>query len=226
MLDVDFLICTDLRSRLIERPDWKVDLDSGKTVFVIPAFEFNTTRFADVGLKDFPRRKTDLLPLYADGSIVEFHNFWQLGHAPTNYAQWVSSQNDSYSVESDSYNFSYEPYVILRKDLAPWCDERFVGYGSNKAACLYEVYLAGFEFRVLPMDFIIHQRHEYPENERKIERRYNRRLYDHFREESCVRYNRMVSDVGNGDPTAVSETIPDRRNCKRFMREFMRRRSH
>jgi len=27
----------------------------------------------------------------------------------------------------------YEPYVILKKEGVPWCDERFVGYGANKA---------------------------------------------------------------------------------------------
>lgn len=27
----------------------------------------------------------------------------------------------------------YEPYVILKKEGTPWCDERFVGYGANKA---------------------------------------------------------------------------------------------
>lgn len=49
------------------------------------------------------------------------------------------------------------------------CDERFVGYGSNKAACLYEIYLSGAEFWVLPNDFLIHQRHPYPENDRRVE---------------------------------------------------------
>lgn len=49
------------------------------------------------------------------------------------------------------------------------CDERFVGYGSNKAACLYEIFLAGAQFWVLPQDFLIHQRHPYPENDRRVE---------------------------------------------------------
>lgn len=58
------------------------------------------------------------------------------------------------------------------------CDERFVGYGSNKAACLYEIYLSGAEFWVLPYDFLIHQRHPYPENDRRVEVRC--RLFDIF----------------------------------------------
>ncbi|KAF9432122.1 hypothetical protein BGZ76_011245 [Entomortierella beljakovae] len=27
----------------------------------------------------------------------------------------------------------YEPYIILKREGTPWCDERFVGYGGNKA---------------------------------------------------------------------------------------------
>jgi hypothetical protein len=49
------------------------------------------------------------------------------------------------------------------------CDERFVGYGANKAACLYEIFLAGVQFWAMPNDFLIHQRHPYPENDRRVE---------------------------------------------------------
>jgi len=49
------------------------------------------------------------------------------------------------------------------------CDERFVGYGGNKAACLYEMYLSGMSFYVLSDHFIIHQNHLYEENARKNE---------------------------------------------------------
>lgn len=27
----------------------------------------------------------------------------------------------------------YEPYIVLKREGTPWCDERFVGYGANKA---------------------------------------------------------------------------------------------
>ena len=85
------------------------------------------------------------------------------------------------------------------------CDERFVGYGSNKAACLYEIFLSGAEFWVLPNDFLIHQRHPYPENDRRVERKYNKRLYDSYREEACFRYSRMAAGVPNS--TLVDERI-------------------
>ena len=47
----------------------------------------------------------------------------------------------------------------------------------SKAACLFELYLSGVSFYVLPDDFLIHQSHEYAEAARKNERRYNRKLY-------------------------------------------------
>jgi hypothetical protein len=49
------------------------------------------------------------------------------------------------------------------------CDERFVGYGGNKAACLYEMYLSGVSFYVLSDDFLVHQSHAYDEEARKLE---------------------------------------------------------
>jgi hypothetical protein len=49
------------------------------------------------------------------------------------------------------------------------CDERFVGYGGNKAACLFEMYLSGISFFVLTDHFIIHQNHLYEETTRKAE---------------------------------------------------------
>jgi len=49
------------------------------------------------------------------------------------------------------------------------CDERFIGYGGNKAACLFEIYLSGVDFFVLSDDFIIHQSHPYAEQVRKHE---------------------------------------------------------
>lgn len=49
------------------------------------------------------------------------------------------------------------------------CDERFVGYGGNKAACLFGIYVSGIDFYVLPDDFLIHQSHAYAEETRKNE---------------------------------------------------------
>ena len=46
------------------------------------------------------------------------------------------------------------------------CDERFAGYGANKAACLFEMYLSGVSFYVLSDHFLIRQSHTYEEEAR------------------------------------------------------------
>ncbi|OAQ25970.1 glycosyltransferase family 49 protein [Linnemannia elongata AG-77] len=87
----------------------------------------------------------------------------------------------------------YEPYVILKKEGTPWCDERFVGYGANKAACLFEIYISGIDFWVMPEDFLIHQYHDYPTTDRKNGRILNRQLFVSFQQEVCFRtLSRMI----------------------------------
>jgi len=71
--------------------------------------------------------------------------------------------------KTTQYSPAYEPYTIFARDGPPWCDERFVGYGGNKAACLFEMYISGMSFFVLGDHFIIHQSHPYEENARRSE---------------------------------------------------------
>ncbi|CAO3675085.1 unnamed protein product [Umbelopsis ramanniana] len=195
MLDVDFHICTDFRQSIRENPAIMEKLRSGNTALVIPAFEF-VEQPDGLDSKTFPNSKSNLLHLVDQGKIDMFHRGWKKGHGSTNYTKWYES--DSVYLVTD-YNFSYEPYVIYKKEGSPWCDERFIGYGANKAACLYEIYLSGIEYEVLPHDFLIHQTHYYPETERTKERTYNRKLYDSFREEVCLRYARMFITAGDWD---------------------------
>ncbi|KAI9266724.1 glycosyl-transferase for dystroglycan-domain-containing protein [Phascolomyces articulosus] len=192
MLDVDFHLCTDIRSSTLRQlpkkyPELKQKLDSGQAALVVPAFEYLDQKDGE-DYRKFPKSKSKLM----QEPIDMFHRAWSRGHGSTNYTHWYQA-TDPYKVVD--YNYSYEPYVIMKKQGTPWCDERFIGYGGNKAACLYEIYLSGMEYWVLPEDFIIHQTHHYPEQTRDKERWYNRKLYTHFREELCLRYARkMMAD--------------------------------
>ena len=58
---------------------------------------------------------------------------------------------------------------LISPSIAGRCDERFAGYGGNKAACLFEMYLSGVSFYVLSDHFIIHQSHKYEEEARREE---------------------------------------------------------
>ncbi|TRM69143.1 glycosyltransferase family 49 protein [Schizophyllum amplum] len=193
MLDIDFSVCTDFRRVIRFTPDLRQRLDSG-VALVIPAFEYSNL---DEGTNQdvFPRTKEALLNLVNVGRIGMFHASWQPGHNSTDYGKYyVSSPGEVYEVTH--YQPSYEPYIVMRKDGPPWCDERFVGYGGNKAACLFEIYLSGVSFQVLADHFIIHQNHLYEETIRKNERKYNRKLYAEFKEEACLKYLKVYADAG------------------------------
>lgn len=113
-----------------------------------------------------------------------FHVSWSPGHNSTNYKKfYAAAPGEMYKVTR--YQPAYEPYVIFKKDIPAWyaspitcsrahshsdrCDERFVGYGGNKAACLFEMYLSGVSYYVLSDHFIIHQNHRYEEKIREEE---------------------------------------------------------
>lgn len=127
--------------------------------------------------------KQRLRRLHDAGKIQVFHQAWEGerfatklardnpgigGHNSSDYSRYFqAAPGDVYKVHA--YQHAYEPYVIFKRDSAPWCDERFIGYGGNKASCLYEMYLAGISFYVLSDDFLIHQSHLYAEDVRKAE---------------------------------------------------------
>ncbi|KAI7865410.1 glycosyl-transferase for dystroglycan-domain-containing protein [Spinellus fusiger] len=188
MLDVDFYLCTDFRKALKSQPQLMEELRSGRAAVVVPAFEFIKEKDGE-DWRDFPTTKEALMDIVMEDRIDMFHRSWKRGHGSTNYTRWYASEMP-YKVTD--YNYSYEPYVIFKKEGTPWCDERFIGYGANKAACLYEIYLAGIDYWVLPNDFLIHQTHHYMEDTRAKERKYNKKLYDYYREEVCLRYARMI----------------------------------
>ncbi|KAH7927477.1 glycosyltransferase family 49 protein, partial [Leucogyrophana mollusca] len=187
MLDVDFAVCTDFRAAIRGSRDGEIGrrLMTGDAALVVPAFEYVKQQDGlDQGT--FPRDKASLLSLVKAKKIDMFHRTWAPGHNSSDYARYYSaSPGEVYKVTQ--YQSAYEPYVIFKKDGAPWCDERFVGYGGNKAACLYEMYISGMSFYVLADHFLVHQSHPYEEAARKLERKSNRKIYQDFKEEVCLR---------------------------------------
>lgn len=165
MLDVDFHLCTDFRKSIFNNPAITKMLQSGKTAIVVPAFEYVDQKDGD-DWRTFPVKKEDVIQQVNDLKLDTFHSSWVSGHGATNYTHWYSAK-DIYPVTE--YEFSYEPYVIYKKEGTPWCDERFIGYGANKAACLYEIFISGVDYYVLPDDFLIHQSHKYANHDRTRE---------------------------------------------------------
>ncbi|KAG0097686.1 hypothetical protein BGZ93_002167 [Podila epicladia] len=195
LLDVDFHICTDLKRHLKENEMARKFLREGAAL-VLPAFEFTDERDGEDSAT-FPKEKRVVEKLVQGKKLVPFHSVkFAPGHEASNYTKWYAT-DDVYQVMS--FNWKYEPYVVLRREGTPWCDERFVGYGANKAACLYEIYISGIDYYVLPQDFLIHQSHAYPESKRSggvnapfFGRKLNGELYSAFRDELCLRYAKSM----------------------------------
>ncbi|KAI0666270.1 glycosyl-transferase for dystroglycan-domain-containing protein [Trametes maxima] len=214
MLDVDFAVCTDWRGAVrealhaaaitpnrhgartermqhdsINSADMVRMLREGTAALVVPAFEY-VKQEEGIDQRTFPTDKQALTRLAKARPpiISSFHASWAPGHNSTDYEKYYSIPPGTHTVyRVEHYQSAYEPYVITSKRVS-WCDERFEGYGGNKAACLFEMYLSGVSFYVLSDHFLIHQSHKYEEEARREERKSNRKLYSDFKEESCLRY--------------------------------------
>ncbi|KAG0368005.1 glycosyl-transferase for dystroglycan-domain-containing protein [Gamsiella multidivaricata] len=212
LLDVDFHICTNLRKHLQENPYARQLLREGSAL-ILPAFEF-THEEDGVDSATFPVEKQAVEKLVADKNLMAFHSAkFVPGHGATDYPKWFKT-DEIYRVTE--FNYKYEPYVILKKEGTPYCDERFVGYGANKAACLYEIYISGIDYYVLPKDFLIHQSHAYLESKRSGGRKLNGELYTAFRDELCFRYARAMYFANELDTRKAANMKSQCSNLKGF----------
>ena len=120
-----------------------------KRALVIPAFN---------GKKGFiyPSSKKDLLHQLVKGSVSRFC-IWctHQTHGPTNYTLWTTADRP-YIVE---WAFHFEPYIVVDRSV-PRYDEKFLGYGWNKVSQITALKAEGYEFVVLPNEFIIHSPHK------------------------------------------------------------------
>ncbi|KAJ3227573.1 hypothetical protein HK099_001422 [Clydaea vesicula] len=181
-LDVDFIVNLNFSEHIKKNEYVYNKLKLGDSVFILPAFEYtkgNIKKNVDL----FPKNKEEVKKLGKKLQI--FHGSRNAGHLSTNYPQWMKSMT-AYKIKPTS--MAYEPYAVFNKNNVPWSDERFTGYGNNKAAWWYEIYLSGLEFHVLPEDFVIHLDHSYNEKARKEERDRNKNLFQNYLTELCDRY--------------------------------------
>jgi len=87
-------------------------------------------------------------------------NYFPIAHAPTNYTAWfentTTGADSTYRVATPKHPWYYEPYVIVRADLALPFDESFVQYGFNKISFVHELAAAGFDFHVTKNAHTVH----------------------------------------------------------------------
>ena len=89
----------------------------------------------------------------ADGFQTQYFD----GHRPSNYSRWFeNSTEDHYRIAAHRHPWYYEPYVVMRADMAIPFDESFVTYGFNKVEYAHELAAAGFAFFVTKHAHTVH----------------------------------------------------------------------
>ena len=161
MLDVDFVgneaMQQELQDVVAAVWDGERAREGGRFLAVVPAFEMEG--FVDEA--DVPREKARMARLYERMEARQVHYLKGVhAHQPTHYARWMMPQQQQFY--EISYDYLYEPYYVVRRAECPWYDQRFVGYGNDKASHAYEMAAAGFQFFVAPRSFIVHQDHGEP----------------------------------------------------------------
>ncbi|KAG0054031.1 hypothetical protein BGZ83_012107 [Gryganskiella cystojenkinii] len=203
---------TDVTKSFKDRTAWMDKLRSGN-VFVLPGFNVSMAAPAIEAEEDtansdalshglvpvlnkdqLPHTKDALLTQVHESHIVLSEKTWKRTIRNVDFNTWATQQSRLSSIQN--YDPFFAPSVILRRDKMLWCPERF---GNNQAACLFELYLSGADFWVLPNDFTVNsgERKEAVITER--EKTINTRLYQKFHEESCLKHARAFYAAGEWD---------------------------
>lgn len=154
---------TDVTRSFKERPQWMEKLRSGN-VFVLPGFEVAKAAPETTGdekssselvpvlkANQLPHAKADLLSLVHESQMMLSEKTWKRTIRNVDYNTWATQQSSRLS-SIQNYDPFFAPSVIIRRDKMLWCPERF---GNNQASCLFELYLSGADFWVLPSDFSV-----------------------------------------------------------------------
>ena len=72
--------------------------------------------------------KQQLQQMYEARQVIQFAEFYPVGHRSTNYPKFFNS-SVPYAVK---FKTGYEPYILVSRRAMPWYDERFRGYGWDK----------------------------------------------------------------------------------------------
>ena len=97
----------------------------------------------------FPTSKESLLQEVHDGRIVLSEKTWKKTIRNVDFNTWATQTRLSAIQNYDPY---FSPSVVIRRDKMLWCPERF---GNNHSACMFELYLSGADYWVVPNDFTI-----------------------------------------------------------------------
>ncbi|XP_045533844.1 beta-1,4-glucuronyltransferase 1 [Papilio machaon] len=158
--------------------------------YVVPTYEL------DKRVAEFPANKSELLRLSKNKLAIPFHRkVFIYNQYASNFSRWeASGGNESCEthVSHDVTNFEllYEPFYVAT-DAVPAHDERFLGYGFTRNTQVYEMFLIGYQFRVLSPIFTIHwglQARRSRPLWREKQNEKNRKHFETFKRELFARY--------------------------------------
>ncbi|KAF9930901.1 hypothetical protein FBU30_011099 [Linnemannia zychae] len=206
LLDSDgSLPMTNVAKSFEQHPQWMEKLRTGN-VFVLPGFNVSSVPTqqdeaadSDAGLApalsvaNLPVDKESLLGYIRDGQVSLSDKTWKKTIRNVDFHAWATQTRLNAIQNYDPY---FSPSVILRRDKMLWCPERF---GDNHAACMFELYLSGADFWMLPNDFTVNpgSRPQIVPSDR--EQMINTRLYQKFHEEACLKHARAFYAAGEWD---------------------------
>ena len=196
LCDGDFLPNYNLYSLLKKAAKTLMNVPQ-KRALVVPAFEKLYPNM------NFPSNKLSLLQQLEKKLIRSFHPLWKHGHFATNYELWEKT-SDPYTVKWELY---YEPYVMVKSNVVRY-DQRFVGYGFNKASQIMELNAQGYEFVVLPNAFVIHIPHPPSTSRTNVELlRCVRRMFGDFIQSLIMRYGEQFLKFDTSDYSSKDQLV-------------------
>ncbi|XP_046978962.1 beta-1,4-glucuronyltransferase 1 [Vanessa cardui] len=160
--------------------------------YVVPTYEL------DKRVANFPANKSELLRLSRNKLAIPFHRkVFIYNQYASNFSRWESSGGNETLDTHISHNVTnfellYEPFYVA-PDTVPAHDERFLGYGFTRNTQVYEMFLIGYQFKVLSPIFTIHwglQARRTRPLWREKQNEKNRKHFETFKRELYARYRR------------------------------------
>lgn len=122
--------------------------DLNKTAFIVTSWQWsNRTQPAS----EYPRTKADIARLSEAGKVVCKAADFPQAYSPLGIGldEWMGEE----TTKRVPWHDRYEPYMVVHRKTVGTFDERFVGWGGNKAIKVLEMQLQHTRFLLLPHVF-------------------------------------------------------------------------
>lgn len=207
VVDVDMVVAPPNLFQLWQDAGRRGDLKPGRRIaYVLPAFEYrrlnphdSTTTAHD---SDLPQSREHIISMFNSTVRPFYFDPCFKCQRHSNYPEWLygekSKSEFTYSVP---YRDPWEPFYISETAITPAYDERFRQYGFNRISQICSTWMAGFDFHVVRMGFVLHigwKTNEHFHAKKQAEQSANRLVYRKLKEELKLQYpgSRRCNDHG------------------------------